>query len=208
MISPSPSDDVRRVLARAYPFPSISLSYLFRSFSRVRGIDVLVPRFQLALLEGAAAAVDRHPQLAVPGRPIGRIDERHRRALVPLVGGKCEKTRSVVRRLGKDEVRRVGQVFLVVAGLGDVPVDRAAQPEVEADELTSFESQRGFLLEARFWSDLFAADLPGRRQQVITGCLSGSARARTMRIPYQPRTETAIPAHHIRRGFISLLRSR
>src|SRR5262249_28573631 len=121
---------------------------------RLRAVEIFVPRLELAGLEGAAAAVRRHPQLAVPGARIGGPHQRERRALLSLVTGDRQEQRAWIARLREYEIGRVGEIFLVVACLGDGAFGAAAQPDVETAQGSAVERNIGLLHHAGQWPDL------------------------------------------------------
>ena len=131
MISPSPSDEVRCVFTSAKPLVSISVSYLLRSAAGRAGSKFLSHGLRLPSLK------DRpRPWTVTQTLPfhaaVGGKDDGHRGAFVALVLRDREKPLSLVRRLREDEIGRVGEVLLVVAGPCHESVDGAVEADVEA----------------------------------------------------------------------------
>ena len=137
---------------------------------RIGRVQVLVPGLQSAFLEGGAAAMHRHPHLAVPGRCIDGIDDRHRGAVIPAVLRNRQHHRPDIRRLGKHEVGSIRHVAAVVPlGIGaDEPIDGAVDAEVEPDELAPRDRDRQALGRE-----------PSARRALHCPCSDGERRSRT-----------------------------
>ena len=131
-------------------------------------VEVLVPGLEVAVLERRAPPVHRDPGLAVPLAAVARKDHGHGRPLVALIRRDGEVARSVIGRLWKHQVRRVGEVLLVVAGTGDDAVDGAIEANVEPFERLTVDGDPGLLSPTRRRADLASADVARRRQQGIT----------------------------------------
>jgi hypothetical protein len=79
----------------------------------------------------------------IPGRAIGRKHDRHRRALVALVGCHAKKDLARAPRLRKHEIGAVGEVFLVIADLGEVSVDCSVEAHIDPMNALSVDDEIG-----------------------------------------------------------------
>src|SRR5262249_57803922 len=94
-------------------------------------IEILVPNLERAVLERTVAAMCSDKKLSGPCGRIARENHRDRRAFVTLIVCDCAEERSRISSLWKDEIRCIGQVFLIGAGFCNIAFDRAAETDIE-----------------------------------------------------------------------------